>query len=434
MVFDEVGNTDPIDMGSNEAKLDRSDSEAVEGISQDQGGPPSIYNHYSSSEKKAMLLTAAFVGLLTPFTDTIYLPALQDVGLDLRAPATAGATTVSAYLAAVGIGQLVFGPLADRFGRLTVIYPGLLLFEAMTIGCIFAPNINSLIVLRTLEGFFISSSVVSGGFRQMSFALLYRKSAWAGPLQDPAAMLPARARQTSPCVRGRERPSQAHRPFLYRAMAPFSRRALYRPASYALETHLVLVPSSSGQGIFLPWFRQIFAYRAGVLNSALFFCFLLRCMIFLSAVQALIADVFAPHERGTAMGTFMGPLLIGPVIAPLIGGALSAWRGWRATFVLLAVLTGPIVVSVFLFIRHETLPYFAAKRFQLGLKPLLPNNPTAAEDAADPTHETKGKPGDRRAALEPLTPARRNILLACIHRVRRASHPFRVPPSELDVT
>ena len=34
-------------------------------------------------------------------------------------------------------------------------------------------------------------------------------------------------------------------------------------------------------------------------------------------------DVYAPEERGMAMGNMMGPVLIGPVIAPLVGGALA---------------------------------------------------------------------------------------------------------------
>lgn len=41
------------------------------------------------------------------------------------------------------------------------------------------------------------------------------------------------------------------------------------------------------------------------------------------SVQAIIADVFAPEERGAAMSYFLGPMLIGPIIAPLIGNKLS---------------------------------------------------------------------------------------------------------------
>ena len=121
----------------------------------------SIFELYPTWQKYSILLICVFVALLTPFTDTVYLPALTEVGTDLNATDAQVAYTVSAYLLAVGCGQLFWGALSDYYGRLYVLYFGLVLYEAFTIGCIFANSIGTLIALRTLEGFIIGSTFVS---------------------------------------------------------------------------------------------------------------------------------------------------------------------------------------------------------------------------------------------------------------------------------
>lgn len=81
--------------------------------------------------------------------------------------------------------------------------------------------------------------------------------------------------------------------------------------------------------------------------------------------QAVIADVYEPAERGVAAGLFFTPLLIGPILAPLLGGFLSSAFGWRSTFVLLAVMTVPIALLVWAFLP-ETHPYYVVR--QLGVE------------------------------------------------------------------
>jgi predicted MFS family arabinose efflux permease len=59
------------------------------------------------------------------------------------------------------------------------------------------------------------------------------------------------------------------------------------------------------------------------------------------------------------MGSFLGPMLIGPVIAPLVGGALSDAFTWRATFVLLLVMSVPICLFSWIVVP-ETHHYFVS--------------------------------------------------------------------------
>ncbi|KAA6414029.1 MAG: MFS multidrug resistance transporter [Lasallia pustulata] len=77
-----------------------------------------------------------------------------------------------------------------------------------------------------------------------------------------------------------------------------------------------------------------------------------------ASVQAVgagtIADIWAVRERGQAMGIFyLGPLM-GPLFAPIIGGALAEKWGWRSTQWFLAIYGGIILVFLF-FALPETL-------------------------------------------------------------------------------
>ncbi|OTA80761.1 hypothetical protein M434DRAFT_86128 [Hypoxylon sp. CO27-5] len=77
-----------------------------------------------------------------------------------------------------------------------------------------------------------------------------------------------------------------------------------------------------------------------------------------ASVQAVgagtIADIWEPRERGRAMGYFyLGPLM-GPLLAPIIGGALTEGFGWRSTVWFLTAY-GAVVFVLVLFCVPETL-------------------------------------------------------------------------------
>jgi multidrug resistance protein len=77
----------------------------------------------------------------------------------------------------------------------------------------------------------------------------------------------------------------------------------------------------------------------------------------LASVQVLgaatVADIWEPHRRGQAMSIFfMGPQL-GPLVAPIIGGALANRFGWRATMWFMLALTA-FFLAILLFVVPET--------------------------------------------------------------------------------
>ena len=105
--------------------------------------------------KSSLLRNALILGLLSalgPFAIDMYLPALPAIGLDLHASTREVQLSLMAFFLAIGVCQLVYGPLADMFGRKPPLYFGLVLFALGSIGCSLAPNIESLIVFRLIEG------------------------------------------------------------------------------------------------------------------------------------------------------------------------------------------------------------------------------------------------------------------------------------------
>lgn len=48
--------------------------------------------------------------------------------------------------------------------------------------------------------------------------------------------------------------------------------------------------------------------------------------------MAIVADLFAPHERGRAIGIWGTGIMIGPALGPTLGGYLTDWFSWRAIF------------------------------------------------------------------------------------------------------
>jgi MFS transporter, DHA1 family, multidrug resistance protein len=100
------------------------------------------------------LRLAIVLGLITavgPFAIDMYLPALPSIGGALNATPAAVQMSLMVFFITLGLCQLVYGPLADMFGRKTPIYAGLAIFTAGSVGCAFAPTINVLIGFRVLQ-------------------------------------------------------------------------------------------------------------------------------------------------------------------------------------------------------------------------------------------------------------------------------------------
>jgi DHA1 family bicyclomycin/chloramphenicol resistance-like MFS transporter len=79
------------------------------------------------------------------------VPALPRAGAELGASAAAMQITVSVYIFGLAVGQLIYGPLADRYGRRPVLMAGLVIYTIAGAAAGFAPSIDPLIAARLLQ-------------------------------------------------------------------------------------------------------------------------------------------------------------------------------------------------------------------------------------------------------------------------------------------
>ncbi len=89
---------------------------------------------------------------LGPISTDLYLPALPEIGRSFTADVPTIQLTLSVYMIAFALGQLIYGPLSDRFGRRAPLIGGTALYFAASILCLVAPTIEWLIAGRLLQG------------------------------------------------------------------------------------------------------------------------------------------------------------------------------------------------------------------------------------------------------------------------------------------
>jgi DHA1 family bicyclomycin/chloramphenicol resistance-like MFS transporter len=100
---------------------------------------------------RTALTLGAFVAL-GPLTIDMYLPALPTIATELETTSAAVQLTLTGTLVGLALGQLVLGPLSDRFGRRRPLIAGTAVHVIASLLVLVAPNIAVLGVLRLLQG------------------------------------------------------------------------------------------------------------------------------------------------------------------------------------------------------------------------------------------------------------------------------------------
>ena len=87
-----------------------------------------------------------------PISMDLYLPALPALTADLGAATSVAQLTVTACLIGLAVGQLIAGPLSDRFGRRGILLMGIVAYIVTSALCAFSPTIELLITARFVQG------------------------------------------------------------------------------------------------------------------------------------------------------------------------------------------------------------------------------------------------------------------------------------------
>ncbi|MFJ5517730.1 multidrug effflux MFS transporter [Streptomyces griseoluteus] len=96
----------------------------------------------------------------TPLAMDMYLPSLPEVTRTLHAPAATVQLTLTACLAGMALGQLVVGPMSDRWGRRRPLLTGLAVYLVATALCAFAPTVGTLVAFRLAQGLAGAAGIV----------------------------------------------------------------------------------------------------------------------------------------------------------------------------------------------------------------------------------------------------------------------------------
>ncbi|MEU0244950.1 multidrug effflux MFS transporter [Streptomyces sp. NPDC006235] len=113
--------------------------------------------------RRTGLLVTFLLGSLTavpPLAMDMYLPALPEVTRALHAPAATVQLTLTTCLAGMALGQLVVGPMSDRWGRRRPLLAGLGVFVVATVLCALAPTVELLVAFRLAQGLAGAAAIV----------------------------------------------------------------------------------------------------------------------------------------------------------------------------------------------------------------------------------------------------------------------------------
>ncbi|MFJ4065211.1 multidrug effflux MFS transporter [Pseudomonas sp. NPDC089996] len=114
-----------------------------------------------------MVLILGALSAFGPLAIDFYLPAFPAMAQAFATDEKHVQTTLAAYFLGLSIGQLAYGPVADRFGRRTPLLFGVALFTLASLACAYAPNLDTLIVARFVQalggcaGMVLSRAIVS---------------------------------------------------------------------------------------------------------------------------------------------------------------------------------------------------------------------------------------------------------------------------------
>jgi MFS transporter, DHA1 family, multidrug resistance protein len=127
---------------------------------QEKPMPPKVVGRLGQTEFIA--LVAGLIAI-NAFAIDIMLPGLQQIGESLGEPdANRRQLVIPAYMLGFGVLQLVFGPLADRYGRRKPLLVGVTIYCLSALAAFFVTDFNSLIALRFLQGAGAAASMVIG--------------------------------------------------------------------------------------------------------------------------------------------------------------------------------------------------------------------------------------------------------------------------------
>ena len=117
---------------------------------------------HTTTNKTIILLILGFLSAIGPFSIDMYLPAFQTIATDFNTSVDKVQLSLTSFFVGIALGQLIYGPMLDKFGRKKPLLIGLMIYIVTSLLCIFTRNIEHLIILRFLQALGSCAGMVAG--------------------------------------------------------------------------------------------------------------------------------------------------------------------------------------------------------------------------------------------------------------------------------
>ncbi len=104
-----------------------------------------------NKNRNVVILILGLLSALGPFSIDLYLPGFPEIANDLNTTMARVALSLSSYFVGVSIGQMIYGPLLDRYGRLIPLLVGLFIYLFASVFIVFVNSVDGLIIARFIQ-------------------------------------------------------------------------------------------------------------------------------------------------------------------------------------------------------------------------------------------------------------------------------------------
>lgn len=135
-----------------------------------------------SVNRTFLILLLGILAAIGPFSIDMYLPGFQQIATAFQVEEQQVAFTLTSYFFGIAVGQLIYGPIVDKYGRKKPLLVGLSIYIIASLGCAIAFNLESLIAMRLLQaigacvGMVASNAIISDVYevekRAKAFSLI----------------------------------------------------------------------------------------------------------------------------------------------------------------------------------------------------------------------------------------------------------------------
>lgn len=304
--------------------------------------------------KTFLIILLGILAAIGPFTIDMYLPGFKQIAADFGANEKQVAFTLTSYFFGIAVGQLVYGPLVDKYGRKKPLLAGLGIYIIAALGCALSDSIESLIAMRLLQalggcvGMVASNSIISDVYehdkRARAFSLIMLVMGVAPVIAPTIGSLFLEA--------GSWR-------FIFFFLAAFSAFVSVLIIVFLPETNRFMHSRKLKVAAIVKEYVTIlknptflFYTLAGSLSMAILFAYITSASFVFQTYYGLEKDVFAIIFALNA-----GGLILGNVLNGMLVGKFNYIKIAKVSAVMISIVS---FVVMLLFMTNPMLPFQAA--------------------------------------------------------------------------